>query len=782
MFWRILKKDLKRKKTMNIILLLFVIICSMFASSSLNNIIAVTGGIDSFFELSGVPDMRIEIDGESDIEDKLREMPSVKEIKEEKWLIILNSRSFSYNGRKFENFISPAGIIADDEAAVRCFDKDNEEIKDVQSGCFYSTRLFVNDMNISEGDYIDINVGDTSLKLKYMGVFKDALLYNDNSSNPMLLMDRSDYEKIGGEDEAHYTDLTMLYIKTDDTAAVSKLADSYENVYVQLKDGFKNIYLYDMFGAYIMMVISVILMITVFVVLRFTIGFTISEEFREIGVMKAVGINNISIRSLYIVKYLVIAVIGAAIGFVGSIPLGKMMLDTVSKNIVLSGKSETLTGIVSSVAVVLIIMLFCFLCTRSVNKLSPIDAVRSGQTGERFRKRSLIHLGRSKLPATGFLSVNDVMSAPKRFSIITVVFTLCVLMMTLMSMFALTLQSDKIRWLFKIPVSEAHIMDTEIIMDLMKDPANYEEKIADMEKLLSDNGMPGKCTITFTNNAEARHGDKTAKLLFSTIKGHTDEKLRVDEGSAPQKNDEIAVTKSSLEALDAGIGDRITVNLNGREYEFIITGTYSAFETNGVFLNRNFDTGDEPTDGCMGLQIHFDGSPDKATIEHNVERLKDILDTDKVYTTSEMIKTMTSVSDMLTAIKRMMMILTVIVTAMIVILMERSFISKEKSEIALMKAIGIDGGSIIGQHTLRFVFVALAACAAAFAVLMPLGNALMNMVCRLIGDVSGVVCDVDPLEVFVVCPLILFGVTVIGTLLTALYTRTIKAADAASIE
>ncbi|MDR9824161.1 hypothetical protein RCJ22_00905, partial [Vibrio sp. FNV 38] len=126
-------------------------------------------------------------------------------------------------------------------------------------------------------------------------------------------------------------------------------------------------------------------------------------------------------------------------------------------------------------------------------------------------------------------------------------------------------------------------MDTEIIMDLMKDPANYEEKIADMEKLLSDNGMPGKCTITFTNNAEARHGDKTAKLLFSTIKGHTDEKLRVDEGSAPQKNDEIAVTKSSLEALDAGIGDRITVNLNGREYEFIITGTYSAFETNGVF-------------------------------------------------------------------------------------------------------------------------------------------------------------------------------------------------------
>ena len=35
MFFRILKKDLKRKKTMNVILLLFVIMCSMFAAASI---------------------------------------------------------------------------------------------------------------------------------------------------------------------------------------------------------------------------------------------------------------------------------------------------------------------------------------------------------------------------------------------------------------------------------------------------------------------------------------------------------------------------------------------------------------------------------------------------------------------------------------------------------------------------------------------------------------------------------------------------------------------------
>ncbi|MBD5485917.1 MAG: FtsX-like permease family protein, partial [Lachnospiraceae bacterium] len=136
----------------------------------------------------------------------------------------------------------------------------------------------------------------------------------------------------------------------------------------------------------------------------------------------------------------------------------------------------------------------------------------------------------------------------------------------------------------------------------------------------------------------------------------------------------------------------------------------------------------------------------------------------------------------LNAIKQMMMIITVIVTALIVILMERSFISKEKSEIALMKAVGIDNGSIIFQHSLRFVIVSVIAGIVSSAVLMPISDVMMNWVGNMVGDVSGMKCDFDPLEIFVICPAILIGVTVIGSFLTALYTKTIKASDTASIE
>ncbi len=53
MYLKILKKDLKRKKTMNCILLLFVILSAMFSASSVNNILTVVGGVDYCLEKAG---------------------------------------------------------------------------------------------------------------------------------------------------------------------------------------------------------------------------------------------------------------------------------------------------------------------------------------------------------------------------------------------------------------------------------------------------------------------------------------------------------------------------------------------------------------------------------------------------------------------------------------------------------------------------------------------------------------------------------------------------------
>ncbi len=784
MFWRILKKDLKRKKTMNIILLLFVILCSMFAAAAVNNIIAVTGGIEHYFDAADVPDVTMKkmSIGENDLEEKVGELACVKEIRTEHWLCVSSSKYFRHNGRELNNFTNAAFLLSDREMAINYFDENNHIIESVDKGCFYASAPFLQDIDIKEGDEVELAVGNSHLTLKFMGQFKGALFPSGNSNFPYLIMNSADYDYFDQDEATHIMDCKQLCVNTSDVDEIRELAKNYGGVYVYTREESKSFYLYDMLSAYVLMMISIMLMFTAFVVLRFTIGFTVSEEFREIGVMKAVGIDNGSIRSLYIVKYLAIAVVGTLIGYFCSIPLRDMMLKTISENIVLGSESGTLIGLLSSAAIVIMILLFCYNCTRRVNKLSPIDAVRNGQTGERFRKRSLLHLGRSKLPQAAFLSVNDVLSSPKQFSIVIIVFTFCILLMTIMSNLALTLKSEKIRRFFDVPSSEAHIMDTEIFRDVMVDQSAHKQIIADAEKLLADNGMPGKCTMTMSTQFEISHEGKTAMIAFSIMKGETNDTLYVDKGSAPQKTDEIAVTVSVLDDLGAEIGDRVTAVINGKEYEFIITGTYSSFMSPAAFLYKDFDFGNLPANNIMGVQIHFDGNPDKAQINKNIEKLKDLLNTDKVYSASDFIKNFTGMSDTLNTIKQMMMIITVIVTALIVILMERSFISKEKSEIALMKAVGIDNGSIILQHSLRFVIVSVIACIVSTAILMPISDVMMNWVGNMVGDVSGMKCDFDPIEIFVICPVILIGVTVIGSFLTALYTKTIKASDTASIE
>ena len=59
MTFRILKKDLRRKKSINLILLLFIFLSVTFIAGSLNNFSIIQRGIDNFMEQSGLADFHI---------------------------------------------------------------------------------------------------------------------------------------------------------------------------------------------------------------------------------------------------------------------------------------------------------------------------------------------------------------------------------------------------------------------------------------------------------------------------------------------------------------------------------------------------------------------------------------------------------------------------------------------------------------------------------------------------------------------------------------------------
>ncbi len=193
------EKNLKRKKTMNIILLLFVILCSMVAAASVNNIIAVTGGIEHYFNKAGMPEIVATVRGENDFGEKAAKLSAVSEIKTEHYSEIPNSKSFRHNGEKLTNFINPAQLISDSNMALNYFDQDNNTIKNVQKGTFYATTPFTDNTDIKDGDEVTIELENTKLTLKYSGYFKGTFFSTEQNSGPYLILNAEDYNALSNQ-------------------------------------------------------------------------------------------------------------------------------------------------------------------------------------------------------------------------------------------------------------------------------------------------------------------------------------------------------------------------------------------------------------------------------------------------------------------------------------------------------------------------------------------------------------------------------------------------------
>lgn len=54
---------------------------------------------------------------------------------------------------------------------------------------------------------------------------------------------------------------------------------------------------------------------------------------------------------------------------------------------VLGNDKGSLLNVIGAIAVILLMVAFTYLCTGRVKKATPVDAIRNGQTGERYKKK-----------------------------------------------------------------------------------------------------------------------------------------------------------------------------------------------------------------------------------------------------------------------------------------------------------------------------------------------------------------------------------------------------------
>ncbi len=788
MYLNILKKDLKRKKAMNIILLVFIILATMFVASSVNNIMSITTALDDYFDMAGVPDYFFANKGIewNETEEILSGIDGVTKYGHEK-VILVENNAFNHEGKEVE-FKNTSVVMSFNDAKTKYFDMNNNEINDVKEGTVLLSGKAIANTDIKVGDTITVTIGKKSLELKVADGCKDAVLGSDLMGMTRFILNDKDFKQFYAERGDDVLHGMMWYINTTDTAALTTAVAEIDNVFFNGdKAMIKMAYVLDMIIAGVFLIISVCLILVAFVVLRFTISFTLSEEFREIGVMKAIGIKNGKIRLLYLVKYFAMAVTGAVIGCFISIPFSKMLLDNSSKTIVIRSENTLIINLLCSIAVVMIILLFSYLCTKKVKKFTPVDAIRNGQTGERFKRKSVFRLSKSVGKPYLFMALNDILSAPKRYLSVVFTYTLCMLIVLILVNTSNTLCSDRLITAFGTYKSDVYLGSNsdEIMKAIISgDRKEFEKVLDNVEEKLEKEGMPSKCTLEVYFKYNLTYKDKSFKSLTLYGINTTADMYYYHEGTAPQNKNEIAITPLVAEKLGATIGDTVTINHSFGNKEYIISGLYQSMNNlgEGVRLHEDADIEFSTVSGCFAIQADFTDDPDEKTVADRITKLKDIYSDENVMTPAEMVEGMVGVADAINAVKLLTLTLVIVIIALITVLMERSFIEKERGEIAVLKAIGFKTSTIVKWHSLRFVIIGIVSSVFAILLSTPVTSLAITPVFSMMGAAFGVEYEINLLEICVIYPAILLLATIISSVLTSLYTKKIKSSDTANIE
>ena len=782
MYLRILKKDLKRKKTMNVILLIFVILAATFIASSANNLTTVSSALDNFFEKAEVPDYWFASTNDADVErfeDFAEENGYDYSISR---LIQIEPRNILAEGEKLEYSNT---MCLSTLGGIKIFDKNTEEITHINDGELYVTNHIFNstDNDFHVGGKIFISQNGVEKEFTIKGYTKDALFGTAMVGMSRFLISDNDAALFDNENEAV---CSSVEVHTDDADYLDKFNMLGLNTIMAIdRSMFKMTYLMEILIAGILLVVSVCLILISMVILRFIINFTITEEFREIGVMKAIGIKNFAIRGLYIAKYFAIAVIGTAVGLGLSFPLSRLMITGVSQKIVISSGDNFPINIGAAILACAVVVLFSYLCTRKIRKFSPIDAIRSGETGERYKKKGILRLGKSHMPTVPFMALNDIFSGFKSYVSMIIIFILGTLLVIIPVNTINTLRSDRLITIFNMVESD-HVISQELLFNPNEDnKAMVERKFAEVREMFAENGIDVDVFQEIMFRSNISKGEKrTNSISFQGMGGVTADMYTYLEGTPPQNVHEVALTHLTAGQIDAHIGDDVDIKIGNDTRTYTVTAINQSMNNmgEGVRFYQDAELDYNYAAGSFGIQVNYKDDPDKSALAERKELLKKLYPDAKVYTPGEYIGYMIgNVADQLDGMKILILSIILGINALVAMLMVKSFITKEKSEIALLKAMGFKNNALTLWQTLRIGIVLLVSVLTGALLSSPLSPLIITPIFRMLGAYS-IEYEIRAAEVYVALPLIMLGVTALAAFISAQGLRKISSSQISNNE
>ncbi|MDE6616460.1 MAG: ABC transporter permease [Lachnospiraceae bacterium] len=217
---------------------------------------------------------------------------------------------------------------------------------------------------------------------------------------------------------------------------------------------------------------------------------------------------------------------------------------------------------------------------------------------------------------------------------------------------------------------------------------------------------------------------------------------------------------------------------------YIVTAVFQSMQNMGstIRIFHNEDTIDEVPAGVLGIQVSYNDNPDRSLLAERMKLLEQLYPDDNVYTASGYITVMIgNITEQISGVKNLIVCIVFCINILVTVLMAKSFITKEKNGIAILKAIGFKNIQLSCWQALRIVIILFISAVLSMLFSIPLSQLFIAPIFRMMGAYS-IEFDINVLEVYLLYPFAIFAVTSFAAFIASQGVRKIQASQASNVE
>jgi putative ABC transport system permease protein len=755
MFRKIIVKDIKRSKLISIALVLFVAAAAALVSAAAVTTVNLMGSIDTLMKQAESPHFMQMHSGELDLQ-RLAEFADNQALVE-RWQVLeflnVDNARISFGEKSLADSVQDNGVTVQSKKFDYLLDLDGNIIR-VQPGEIYLPICYRHMGTV--GDTMTIN----DIPFTIAGYLRDSQMNSSFAASKRFLVNEKDYAIVEQNGSTEYLIEFRLY----DMATIGELEAAYTKAGLEANGPAVTYPLFRMINALsdgimiaILLLVSLLMIAIAFLCIRLTLLTKIEDDYREIGIMKAIGLSNQDIRRVYLGKYITIAGIGCLLGLLTMLLFHNALLQNIRLTM---GESKNqvpayLFGVLGVISIFLLVIVYVRGILKRFRRISPAAAIRSGYADNTAGKSGRVKLSHSTwINANVYLGMKDVITRPKLYLTMVIILTLAAFIIIVPQNLYSTISSKS--FMTYMGVGEC---DMRFDLQQLED---VDEKAQEILTSLMQDGEVSKAAVYETHTYSTINAEGNLENIKVELGDSSTFPISYQAGRAPEREDELALSTLNAQELGKGIGDRIILIRKNSERTMTVCGIYSDITNGGKTAKAVFQSSSK---NAMWYIINVD-LVNGTAVQEKVDSYSHLFPGVKVSSISDYIaQTMGGGIKSMKYASAFAMVAAVFISILVTALFMKMLIAKDSYPIAVMKGLGFTDNDVTKQYITRAIIVLAIGVLLGAILSNTLGEILAGLLLSMLGA-GRLNFIIDPVKAYLLCPLILTGGVLIATFLS----------------